>query len=68
MNINLANPRPERLGILSVSALADQLCVSSRTVRRWVAQGVLPAPRRLGRNCYWSLDEVRKSILERNTL
>lgn len=55
--------RPTSLGFMTLNSLANQLEISERTVRRWVAKGDLPAPRRLGRSCFWSADAVREALL-----
>lgn len=62
MTFNFSHPRPERLGYLTLTALAGELDTSTRTIRRWVSQGALPQPKRLGRSCYWSTEEIRKAI------
>ena len=38
---------------LTKEAVADSLGVSKRTVENWVADGTLPAPRKLGNRVYW---------------
>ena len=39
---------------ITKSALAERLQVSTRTLERWINQGDLPPPRRLGtRRVYW---------------
>jgi len=47
---------------LSYKQLAAALGVCIRTVRRWVAQGVLPAPIHLGRSCRFDGVEIRAVI------
>ena len=50
------------LGFLTLQNLANQLEISERTVRRWVAKGHLPAPRRLGRQCFWPAQAIRDAL------
>jgi len=38
---------------LTKEAVAESLQVSKRTVENWVADGTLPAPRKLGNRVYW---------------
>jgi predicted DNA-binding transcriptional regulator AlpA len=66
MNMNFSHVRPQRLEYLTISALAGELDTSTRTIRRWVAQGTLPQPKRIGRSCYWSTEEIRKAISEKS--
>ncbi len=58
MNLNRIVVQP-RLGFVNSQNLCAELGVSPRTVRRWTRAGQLPQPRRLGRSCFWSIDEVR---------
>jgi predicted DNA-binding transcriptional regulator AlpA len=66
MNMNFSHVRPPRLEYLTIAALAGELDTSTRTIRRWVAQGTLPQPKRIGRSCYWSTEEIRKAISEKS--
>jgi|1048.fasta_scaffold59224_2 excisionase family DNA binding protein len=56
---------PPRLGCITAQALARELDISTRTLRRWVQTGALPAPRRLGRSVLWSVDAIREAILRK---
>ena len=38
--------------------LCVHICVSSTTVENWVAQGILPAPRKRGGKLMWKWSEV----------
>lgn len=43
--------------------LAEMLSISRATVWRWVKNGTLPQPRKLGRNTTrWDVEEVSKAI------
>ena len=43
--------------------LAEMLSISRATVWRWVKNGALPQPRKLGRNSTrWDVAEVNKAI------
>lgn len=49
----------ERHGLISATALARMLDTSERTLRRFMARGVLPTPIKLGRRSLrWVLEEV----------
>lgn len=65
MNLNRIVVQP-RLGLLNSENLCAELGVSPRTVRRWTRAGQLPQPHRLGRSCYWNIDEVRASLTHRS--
>lgn len=47
---------------LSYKQVAASLGVCIRTVRRWVADGILPAPIHLGRSCRFDGIEIRAVI------
>jgi predicted DNA-binding transcriptional regulator AlpA len=64
MNLNRIVVQP-RLGFLNSQNLCMELGVSPRTVRRWTRDGRLPEPRRMGRSCYWSVEEVRTLLNNR---
>lgn len=50
---------------LTVQDMAELLCVSSRTVWRWVASGRIPAPVRIGcRSTRWRVGDVQRYIDE----
>jgi excisionase family DNA binding protein len=54
-----------RLGFVSTGNLCQELGVSPRTVRRWTRDGRLPEPRRLGRQAFWSVEELRTLLTNR---
>lgn len=45
---------------LDRQALAAHICCSDRTVRNWVAKGILPPPRKMGRKLMWKWSEVEE--------
>ncbi|MEM7682782.1 MAG: helix-turn-helix domain-containing protein [Planctomycetota bacterium] len=47
---------------LTAEDLAHLLKVSKRTLYRWVQQGLLPAPLRVGATTRWRSDEVEKAM------
>lgn len=42
--------------------LAAHLCVSTRTLDNWVAQGIIPAPRKHGHKLMWKWSEVDEKL------
>jgi predicted DNA-binding transcriptional regulator AlpA len=45
--------------VLSIDDVAEHFDVSTRTIWRWVAVGVFPAPLRIGRRMrYWDAGEI----------
>jgi predicted site-specific integrase-resolvase len=54
--------QPQRLGFLSSQNLCAELGISPRTARRWTRDGQLPPPRRLGRQAFWSVEELRAAL------
>ena len=61
INFDRIDSRPS-LGFLTLQNLAIELSISPRTIRRWVAKGHLPAPRRLGRQCFWPAQAIRDAL------
>jgi predicted DNA-binding transcriptional regulator AlpA len=57
--------QPTRLGFLSSQNLCAELGISPRTARRWTKRGQLPSPRRLGRQAFWSVEEVRAALSQK---
>ena len=53
---------PPRLGFLNTQMICNELGISPRTARRWTSLGQLPQPRRLGRQAYWSVEELRAAL------
>jgi DNA-binding transcriptional MerR regulator len=49
--------------IYTAKTLIEDLEISRRTLSRWVAAGLLPKPKRLGRQRYWDREEVRQALL-----
>ena len=49
-----------------ISTLAAHLCISDRTVDRWVQEGILPPPRLRGGKRLWKWSEV-DALLDRGT-
>lgn len=43
---------------MDTATLAYNLCVSTRTIDNWVAQGVIPPPRKRGGKMLWKWSEV----------
>lgn len=63
--IRIPNYRPHsdmRPHFYTASTLTQDLEISRRTLSRWVSAGLLPKPRRLGRQRYWDREEVRLAI------
>jgi excisionase family DNA binding protein len=50
--------------LLTAEAVARLLAISVPTLRRWVREGVWPAPIRLGRRLLWEAETVRR-VLDR---
>lgn len=48
--------------LIDVQEVARLLTVSPRTVWRWLSQGELPAPVRIGGSVRWRLGDVRRWI------
>lgn len=44
------------------ATLAAHLCISDRTVDRWVQEGILPAPRMRGGKRLWRWSEVETRL------
>ncbi|MEO6382013.1 MAG: hypothetical protein ABIO35_08445 [Nitrobacter sp.] len=42
--------------------LSKHLCVSANTVDNWVAQGIIPAPRKRGGKLMWKWSEVDQKL------
>jgi predicted DNA-binding transcriptional regulator AlpA len=60
-------PPPSPDPLLTVYEVAGQLRCSTRTVWRYVAQGLLPEPIRLSpQKCLWRSSDVRKLLEERS--
>lgn len=51
------NPRG-KLRLHTMREVAEKCGVTEMTIRRWLSQGQMPAPRRLGRTWYWSEEQV----------
>ena len=50
----------------SVQQLAERYSVSSKTIWRWTARGLLPPPVQLSPGCTrWALDEINRRDVER---
>ena len=57
----------EEHGLLTAATLSQVLCISRRTLRRWVRQGTFPPPRYIGANGNiprWHPDEVIAHLTE----
>ena len=64
--IRIPNYRPHsdmRPHFYTASTLTQDLEISRRTLSRWVSAGLLPQPKRLGRQRYWDRDEVKQALL-----
>jgi predicted DNA-binding transcriptional regulator AlpA len=46
--------------------LAQHICVSASTIENWVAQGILPAPRKRGGKLMWKWAEVDAWLTDGN--
>lgn len=46
------------------TTLAKHICVSATTVDNWVAQGILPAPRKRGGKLMWKWSEVDRYLTD----
>ena len=46
----------------TASTLTHDLEISRRTLSRWISAGLLPQPKRLGRQRFWDRDEVREAL------
>jgi DNA-binding transcriptional MerR regulator len=44
----------------TLAELADQTGVEVRTLRSWIAQGVVPGPESVGRNAHYSFDALKR--------
>lgn len=58
MSGNLPYPPPWMDG----ATLARHICVSSTTIDNWVAQGILPPPRKRGGKLMWKWQEVDERL------
>jgi predicted DNA-binding transcriptional regulator AlpA len=54
MNRSLPYPPPWQ----DAATLASHICVSATTIDNWVAQGIIPAPRKRGGKLMWEWAEV----------
>ena len=54
MNARLTYPPPWQ----DLATLCANICVSERTVDAWVADGILPPPRKRGGKLMWKWSEV----------
>ena len=63
--VNLCRITGKSLGILDLPAMTEAFNVSSRTIRRWVAKGQLPPPKRLGKNSYWRYEDISDLMIDR---
>lgn len=57
--------RPEQADTLSVEQLAERVGMSVRTVRFYAGRGLIPPPRREGRNGYYGPDHIARLELVR---
>ena len=58
------SPRSDmRPHFYTATTLTEDLEISRRTLSRWVSAGLLPKPKRLGRQRYWDREEVRQALL-----
>jgi excisionase family DNA binding protein len=48
------------LEMLDTKKLAKVLGVSPQTVRKWHKSGKLPAPKIPGRNCMWTIPQIKR--------
>lgn len=48
--------------LVSRAEFATRLRVSLATLHRWVADGTIPAPARIGRRAVWHVDVVRQTL------
>jgi excisionase family DNA binding protein len=54
-------------GMVEIREVAEACRVSVQTVRRWIAAGVIPPPRRFGRRCLrWPEAEINAWITAQN--
>lgn len=58
------NNTKSAISLMSVDDVAAHLLVSSKTIRRWIGAGLLPA-HRLGRQIRIAEDDVRRFIAQR---
>jgi len=63
--IVMSEHEPTRKRKLNTRLLSARYGVSTRTVDRWVAAGILPEPMRINRLKYWDEDEVEQRDRER---
>jgi predicted DNA-binding transcriptional regulator AlpA len=62
MTIQPLNPPTERPALMTARELAQNLCVDTRTLRRWRAAGLVPEPIQFGRSVRWRRSEIEKWI------
>ena len=49
---------------MDTTTLAAHLCVSTRTLDNWAAQGVIPPPRKRGGKLLWRWEDVDRKLME----
>jgi predicted site-specific integrase-resolvase len=49
---------------MDMLTLCRHICVSTTTVDNWVAQGILPPPRKRGGKLMWKWSEVDKKLTD----
>lgn len=49
---------------MDMATLCKHICAAPNTVDNWVAQGILPAPRKRGGKLMWKWEEVDRRLTE----
>ena len=61
MNIN-ERPRTSLKARVTMAELAQNLRTSRWTLRRWIQEGRLPKPTKLGRRYLWAADDIERHL------
>jgi predicted DNA-binding transcriptional regulator AlpA len=57
-----AEAETELPALIDLPDLAERFNVTTRTIRRWVAEGRIPAPTMLGRRAVWTAATIRRFL------
>lgn len=60
-SVDVSNVLPD---LITAAELAAKFKITPKTLRLWVQQGMLPAPRKVGSVRFWTTAELRASLRE----